>query len=121
MLGGGLLWLYAQRSVPTHDHRCGVKPAPTSAATDARPSIAVLPFENRSREADDAFFVDGIHDDILTQLTKVSALKVIARTSVEQFRDTKLTMREIGEKLGVTKVLEGGVSAPATACVSPSS
>ena len=61
----------------------------------------MLPFENRSREADDAFFVDGIHDDILTQLTKVGALKVIARTSVEQFRDTKLTTREIGEKLGV--------------------
>ena len=79
------------------------------AIKDARPSVAVLPFENRSREADDAFFVDGIHDDILTQLTKVGALKVIARTSVEQFRDTKLTTKEIGEKLGVTKVLEGGV------------
>ena len=69
----------------------------------------MLPFENRSREADDAFFVDGIHDDILTQLSKVSALKVISRTSVEQFRDTKLTMKEIGEQLGVTKILEGGV------------
>ena len=69
----------------------------------------MLPFENRSRLEDDTFFVDGIHDDILTQLTKVGALKVIARTSVEQFRDTKLTTREIGEKLGVTKMLEGGV------------
>ena len=47
------------------------------AVKDARPSVAVLPFENRSREADDAFFVDGIHDDILTQLSKVSALRVI--------------------------------------------
>ena len=69
----------------------------------------MLPFDNRSREADDAFFVDGIHDDILTQLTKVGTLKVIARTSVEQFRNTKLTTKEIGEKLGVSKVLEGGV------------
>ena len=69
----------------------------------------MLPFENRSDQSEDAFFVDGIHDDILTQLTKVGALKVIARTSVEQFRDTKLTTKEIGEKLGVTKVLEGGV------------
>ena len=51
----------------------------------ARPSVAVLPFENRSREEEDAFFVDGIHDDILMQLSKVSALKVISRTSVEQF------------------------------------
>ncbi len=58
--------------------------------TDARPSIAVLPFENRSRLEDDAFFVDGMHDDILTQLSKVGALKVISRTSVEQFADTKL-------------------------------
>ena len=53
--------------------------------------------------------MDGIHDDILTQLTKVGALKVIARTSVEQFEGTKLTTKEIGEKLGVTKILEGGV------------
>jgi TolB-like protein/cytochrome c-type biogenesis protein CcmH/NrfG len=105
-LGGGLLWVYAQRSTTT---AAAVKPSPTAVAADARPSIAVLPFENRSREGDDAFFVDGIHDDILTQLTKVGALKVIARTSVEQFRDTTLTTKEIGEKLGVTKVLEGGV------------
>ena len=71
--------------------------------------IAVLPFENRSREADDAFFVDGIHDDILTQLSKVSALRVISRTSVEQFRDTKLPMKAIADQLGVSKILEGGV------------
>ena len=69
----------------------------------------MLPFENRSREADDAFFVDGIHDDILTQLSKVSALRVISRTSVEQFRDTKLPMKAIADQLGVTKILEGGV------------
>jgi TolB-like protein/Tfp pilus assembly protein PilF len=109
IVGGGLLWLYAQRSGPTATATVDAKPMPTSATTDTRPSIAVLPFENRSRLEDDAFFVDGIHDDILTQLTKVGALKVIARTSVEQFRDTKLTSREIGEKLGVSKILEGGV------------
>ena len=73
-----------------------------------RPSRC-CPFENRSREADDAFFVDGIHDDILTQLSKVSALRVISRTSVEQFRDTKLPMKAIADQLGVTKILEGGV------------
>ena len=112
LLGGGAFWYYQRAS------EAGKDAAPTASAAqpdaspgieDARPSVAVLPFENRSREADDAFFVDGIHDDILTQLTKVGALKVIARTSVEQFRDTKLTTKEIGEKLGVTKVLEGGV------------
>jgi TolB-like protein len=108
-LGGGLLWLYAKRSAPTASTVAAVNPAPTLAATDARPSIAVLPFENRSREADDVFFVDGIHDDILTQLSKVSALRVISRTSVEQFRDTKLPMKAIAEQLGVARILEGGV------------
>ena len=99
--------LAAQRS--DDDHSYGCEPAPTSAATDARPSIAVLPFENRSDVEKDAFFVDGIHDDILTQLSKVSALRVISRTSVEQFRDTKLPMKDIADQLGVTKILEGGV------------
>ena len=73
------------------------------------PRSPCCPSRTAATRAEDAYFVDGIHDDILTQLTKVGALKVIARTSVEQFRDTTLTTREIGEKLGVTKVLEGGV------------
>ena len=112
LLGGGAFWYYQRSSEAAKDAAStasAVQPDASPGIKDARPSVAVLPFENRSREADDAFFVDGIHDDILTQLTKVGALKVIARTSVEQFRDTKLTTREIGEKLGVTKVLEGGV------------
>jgi len=72
-------------------------------------SIAVLPFENRGRLEEDAHFVDGLHDDILTQLTRIGGLMVISRTSVEQFRDTRLTTREIGAKLGVSRILEGGV------------
>jgi TolB-like protein/Tfp pilus assembly protein PilF len=112
LLGGGAFWYYQRTGEAAKDAAPKASTAQRDASPgirDTRPSIAVLPFENRSREADDVFFVDGIHDDILTQLTKVGALKVIARTSVEQFRDTKLTTREIGEKLGVTKVLEGGV------------
>jgi TolB-like protein/Tfp pilus assembly protein PilF len=105
ILGAGFFWRYQRASeiaiIPS--------PAATPLVADTRPSIAVLPFDNRSREVDDAFFVDGIHDDILTQLAKVGAMKVIARTSVEQFRDTKLTAKEIGEKLSVTRVLEGSV------------
>ena len=115
LLGGGaLLALGSPRRTATPDRRhaaattCAA-PTATTAAADTRPSIAVLPFENRSDEGKDAFFVDGIHDDILTQLTKIGAMKVIARTSVEQFRDTKLSTKEIGEKLGVTRVLEGSV------------
>jgi TolB-like protein/Flp pilus assembly protein TadD len=114
VLGGGIFWRYERAiEAPPAATTPAAAPvaAPTSAAKtdDARPSIAVLPFENRSDEHKDAFFVDGIHDDILTQLTKVSAMKVISRTSVERFRDTKLPMHDIAQQLGVTTILEGGV------------
>ena len=113
VLGGGALWFYSHRGAPaptvTPSSTATPGPAANTAPADARPSIAVLPFENRSDEQKDAFFVDGVHDDILTQLTKIGAMKVIARTSVEQFRETKLSTKEIGEKLGVTRVLEGSV------------
>ena len=112
LLGGGAFWYYQRASEAGKDAAptaSAVRPEASAGTKDARPSVAVLPFENRSREADDAFFVDGIHDDILTQLSKVSALRVISRTSVEQFRDTKLSMTAIADQLGVTKILEGGV------------
>ena len=80
-------------------------PSPRS----SRRSIAVLPFANRSNSADDAFFVDGIHDDILTQLAKISALKIISRTSVMQYRDTEKPMRVIGDELDVATIMEGSV------------
>lgn len=64
---------------------------------------------DRSKLEDDTFFVDGIHDDILTQLSKVSALKVISLTSVEQLRDTKLPIKDIAAQLEVQSILEGGV------------
>ncbi len=72
-------------------------------------SIAVLPFTNRSNSDDDLFFTDGIHDDLLTQLAKIQALKVISRTSVMEYRGTTKNMREIGAELGVTTILEGGI------------
>jgi TolB-like protein len=77
----------------------------------AERSIAVLPFENLSAEPDSAFFADGIHDEVLTAVQKVSALsKVINRTSVLQYADVKKRdLREIGAKLGVATVLEGTV------------
>jgi TolB-like protein/DNA-binding winged helix-turn-helix (wHTH) protein/Tfp pilus assembly protein PilF len=112
LLGGGAFW-YQQRASEAVKDATPTTNAAQSAAppaiADARPAIAVLPFDNRSREADDAFFVDGIHDDILTQLSKVSALRVISRTSVEQFRDTKLPTNVIADHLGVTSILEGDV------------
>ena len=78
-------------------------------ATEMGPSIAVVPFANRSNQADDLFFTDGIHDDLLTQLAKIHDLKVISRTSVMDYRDTTKNMRQIGEELGVKTILEGGV------------
>ena len=73
-------------------------------------SIAVLPFQNRSPAAEDEFFVDGIRDDILTQLAKVSSFeKVISRTSMEQYRDSDKPIPQIGRELGVAVLLEGGV------------
>ena len=72
-------------------------------------SIAVLPFAARSSVADTAFFADGIHDDLLTTLSKVSALRVISRTSVLEYRDTNKNIRQIGRELGAANVLEGGV------------
>ncbi|MGD2121874.1 MAG: hypothetical protein PVJ76_09015 [Gemmatimonadota bacterium] len=75
------------------------------------PGIAVLPFENRSGVSDDQFFTDGIQDDLLTRLQRISpsGLRVISRTSAEVYRDSELTILEIGRELGVGYVLEGGV------------
>lgn len=72
-------------------------------------SIAVLPFVTRSSVDDTAFFADGIHDDLLTTLSKVAALKVISRTSVLEYRETSKKIRQIGRELGAANILEGGV------------
>ena len=73
-------------------------------------SIAVLPFENRSEEKQNAYFADGMQGEILTDLAKVAALKVISRTSVMQYRSgAERNVREIGQQLGVANVVEGSV------------
>jgi serine/threonine-protein kinase len=79
-----------------------------SAAPDK--SIAVLPFENLSEEKANAFFADGVQDEILTDLAKIADLKVISRTSVIAYRDiTARNLRKIGQELGVAHLLEGSV------------
>ena len=82
---------------------------PSDVVTDTQPSIAVLPFDNRSAREDDEYFVDGIHDDILNQLAKIQSLKVISRTSVLSYRDPTRNIRDIGRELQVATILEGGV------------
>ena len=90
------MWLYSRQKSAT--------------APSEEKSIAVLPFKNFSPEKDNAFFADGIQDDILTTLAKIKDLTVISRSSVMGFRDAGAqNVRHIGRKLGVANVLEGSV------------
>jgi TolB-like protein/Tfp pilus assembly protein PilF len=98
-LGGTLLltmgaWFALQGSAP---------------AADSRAALAVLPFANLAHSAQTEPFVDGVHDDLLTQLSRVGALRVISRTSVQSYRNSARNVREIAAELGVTYVLTGGV------------
>jgi len=72
-------------------------------------SIAVLPFENRSEDKANAYFADGIQDEILTRLSKIADLKVISRTSTQHYKSAPENLREIARQLGVAHVLEGSV------------
>ena len=72
-------------------------------------SIAVLPFENDSRDPDNAYFADGIQDEILTRLSKISDLKVISRTSTQHYKSAPKNLPEIARQLGVAHILEGSV------------
>jgi len=89
-----------------------VSAARTEAATGSsvpQKSIAVLPFENLSDEKENAYFVEGIQDEILTRLSKISALKVISRTSTMRYGSRPDNLREIAQQLGVAHILEGSV------------
>jgi TolB-like protein/Flp pilus assembly protein TadD len=82
---------------------------PRASARKIDKSIAVLPFENLSDEKENAYFADGIQDDILTNLSKIGDLKVISRTSVMSYRGHAPNVRDIGKALGVSTILEGSV------------
>lgn len=84
-------------------------PAPAKPTRVADKSVAVIPFNNMSDEKDSAFFTDGIHEDILTNLALIRELRVVSRTSVLRYRGTQKSMKEIAEELGVTYILEGSV------------
>jgi TolB-like protein/Flp pilus assembly protein TadD len=84
-------------------------PRPSEAATVSAKSIAVLPFDNLSRDPDNAFFAEGVQDEILTRLAKVADLKVIARTSTQKFKSAPTDLREVAKQLDVTNILEGSV------------
>jgi TolB-like protein/Tfp pilus assembly protein PilF len=100
LVATGLLLFWSKRS-PT---------AATALTTIPEKSIAVLPFENLSDEKQNAFFTDGVQDEILTDLARVADLKVISRTSVMQYKtEVQRNLRKIGEELGVAHVVEGSV------------
>jgi TolB-like protein len=84
---------------------------PGQHASDSVPakSIAVLPFTNLSRDPDNAYFAEGIQDEILTRLAKIADLKVISRTSTQKYKSAPNNLREISKQLGVATVLEGSV------------
>jgi TolB-like protein len=82
---------------------------PRAVAHKIDKSIAVLPFENLSDEKENAYFADGVQDDILTNLSKIGDLKVISRTSVMPYRGKTQNLRDIGKTLGVANILEGSV------------
>jgi TolB-like protein len=86
-----------------------ISPSAPPEKTISRQSIAVLPFENRSKLEDDAFFVEGMHDDLLTNLARIGSLKVISRTSVGQYAGTTKSIPEIAQELGVATIMEGAV------------
>ena len=80
-----------------------------SGASLPEKSIAVLPFDNLSEEKGNAYFAEGIQDEILTRLAKVADLKVISRTSTQRFKSAPSDLREIAKQLGVMNILEGSV------------
>ncbi len=110
-LGGGFLWRFsaahsAEEKTLSSPNDHNTEPA----VTIAEKSIAVLPFENLSADKENAFFTDGVQDEILTDLARVADLKVISRTSVMQYRETTTrNLRRIGQELGVAHLLEGSV------------
>ncbi len=78
-------------------------------------SVAVLPFDNLSDDKSNAYFAEGIQDEILTRLSKIAALKVISRTSTQKYKSAPDNLREVGKQLGVANLLEGSVQKVANA------
>jgi serine/threonine protein kinase/predicted Zn-dependent protease len=86
------------------------RPAPVRAMVTAEKSIAVLPLQNLSEDKENAFFADGVQDELLSSLSKIKDLKVISRTSVMRYNSsTKRNLKDIAQQLGVRNVIEGSV------------
>jgi len=111
LLAGTALWFFYPGLSPTHpSEKISASPHAAEAFTSApERSIAVLPFENLSSDKENAYFADGIQDEILTRLSKIGELKVISRTSTQHYKSAPENLPEIARQLGVAHVLEGSV------------
>ncbi|MDX1461111.1 MAG: hypothetical protein R3348_08650, partial [Xanthomonadales bacterium] len=93
--------------------RVAIEPAATAANLPKQrtgpPMVAVLPFTTTAREGDSQFFATGVHDDLLTQLSKLQSLRVISRTSVMEYQDVARNLRQIAAELGADVIMEGGI------------
>ena len=111
-LGGGFLWRFAAAS-RSPDNKTAAAPneskIPEPVHALSEKSIAVLPFDNLSRDPDNAYFCEGVQDEILTRLAKVADLKVISRTSTQRFKSAPNDLKDIAKQLGVMHILEGSV------------
>jgi len=96
-------------ATPVQDGLAGARPSTPNVQAIPEKSIAVLPFDNLSRDPDNAYFSEGIQDEILTRLAKVTDLKVISRTSTQRFKSTPNDLPQIAQQLGVANILEGSV------------
>jgi adenylate cyclase len=105
--GAWAVWNFALRASPPPPQVVS-EPAPTLGFPD-RPSIAVLPFDNMSGDSEQEYFSDGITEDLITDLSKVSALFVIARNSAFVYKGQAVDVAEVGQELGVRYVVEGSV------------
>jgi TolB-like protein/Tfp pilus assembly protein PilF/class 3 adenylate cyclase len=113
VVGAAALFFASRTAFRTASGR--VQPVPASAAAVSEKSIAVLPFQNLSDDKSNAYFSEGIQDEILTRLSKVAALKVISRTSTMKYKSEPENLREVGKQLGVAHILEGSVQKIANA------
>jgi TolB-like protein/DNA-binding winged helix-turn-helix (wHTH) protein/Flp pilus assembly protein TadD len=104
------IWLKDSRERANETATAASSDTSVEAPVNLRPkTIAILPFDNRSNLEEDAYFVDGFHDDLISQVSQIRDLSTISRTSVLTYRDSNKSMRTIGNELGSGIIIEGGV------------
>jgi TolB-like protein/Tfp pilus assembly protein PilF len=108
LIAAGAVW-FSSRQKTTTVSPDRITSSASAAQSISEKSIAVLPFDNLSDDKSNAYFAEGIQDEILTRLSKIAALKVISRTSTQKYKSSPDNLREVGQQLGVANLLEGSV------------